>query len=113
MSNVTDLPQNVDLDLDAAERPRESVKEPFTVRLGGKVISMTDPEELDWQDLLEIEDPTDFLRFCVSDEDRAHIRKQKLEGWKLGRLMEAYMSHYGLDEKLADAQRAMGRQRRF
>lgn len=95
----------VDFDLDAATREHDEVIRPFAVNFRGKVITMTDPAEIDWQDLLTIHNPADFLRHCVSEEDRRHIRKQRgVEGWRFGELMDAYMTHYKLEEKLRRAQ---------
>ena len=104
-SNVTSLPVDVDFDLDAAQRPVNDVKPPFKSRIGGRVVEFSDPEELDWKDLLDIEDPVGFLRYSVSEDDRIHIVGQKMPGWKLGQLMEAYQQHYGFEDKIAEAKR--------
>lgn len=105
MSDVTTLPVSVDFDLDAAQRPEKDVKAPFTARIGGRVVSFKDPEDLDWKDLLSIEDPIGFLRYSVTEEDRIHIVGQKMAGWQLGQLMEAFQQHYGFEDKIAEAQR--------
>lgn len=108
MSNVSNLPATgIIFDLDAEER--DDVKEPFVANIGGRAITMTDPEDIDWQDLLDIENPVAFLRFCVSDDDRDHIFEQSMPGWKLGRLMDAYMKHYGVDKKMREFERAQKR----
>ncbi len=99
----------VTFDLDAVKRPKEDVKEPFTTRIEGRVITMLDPEEIDWQDLASITAPTDFMRFALSREDRTFLFDLHMEGWKLGRLMEAYMNHYGLEDRLEKMQRAQRR----
>lgn len=105
-TTVKDVADVVDLDLDAVEKPEEAQIPPFTVRIGGRKITMTDPADLDWQDLADITDPTEFIRYCVSQEDRRHILNQDIEGWRFGKLMEGYMLHYHLDEKVEKAQRA-------
>lgn len=106
MTDVTQLPGTVDLDLDALERPAEEASiQPFTVKIAGRTITMTDPQEIDWQDLVDLESPVEFMRHCVNDDDRAHIRKQSIPGWKIGQLMEAYMEHYRLEDRIAQAQR--------
>lgn len=97
------LPENVVLDLDSVER--EEKFDPFTVRIAGRTITMTDPAEIDWQDLLALETPVDFLRFCMSADDRDFLAEQRIPGWKLGRLMEAYQRHYKLEEQIAAARR--------
>ncbi len=104
-SNISTLPVDVDFDLDAAERPEKDVKEPFKVRVGGRVVVFGDPEEVDWKDLLDIESPVDFLRHSVSESDRIHIIGQDMPGWKLAQLMERYQQHYGFEDKVAEARR--------
>lgn len=87
----------VQFNLETAER--EKSYEPYTVALtGGVVITMTDPAELDWKEILLIENPSDFFKFCVSDEDKDHLRKEKIPGWKMRLLIEDYQRHYGLDK---------------
>lgn len=107
--NVTPLPENVVFDLDAEERPAEEVKPDFTVRINGRVLTMTDPEEIDWQDLLDIENPVDFLHYCTSQEDREFLYAQRMGGWKLGRLMDRYMKHFELDAKMQQFKRQQRR----
>jgi hypothetical protein len=104
--NVRTLPVNVDLDLDAFERPATEVIPPYTVRLGGRTISMTNPDEIDWQDLLDIRDPVQFLRYSCSREDFQFILSFKLPGYKMAKLMEAYQTHFKIEEKLDNAARA-------
>lgn len=95
----------INLDLDAVQKDEDEVFEPFVVNIAGRTITMTDPADLDWQDLAEIENPVDFLRYCVAEEDRRHIYKQRIPGWKLGKLMEAYNTHYDLERRTAQAER--------
>lgn len=108
-TNAHELPQDVDLDLDAYERPANEVIKPFTVRLGGRTIEFTNPDDLDWKDLLDIEDPIDFLHYCVTDEDRKHILAQDVPGHKFAKLMQTYQDHYQLAEKLDSARRQQRR----
>lgn len=105
MTNVSNLPVDVDFDLDAEERDPSEIKPPFRTNVGGRVITMTDPAEIDWQDLMEIGDPAMFLRYAMSKEDREHVAGLRIPGWKLGLLVEKYQKHYGLDEQLAKARR--------
>lgn len=105
--NVSQLPGDVsiDLDLDNAQRDPAEVVPPFRTRVGGKAITMIDPSDFDWQDLLDIQNPQDFLRYCLSDEDREHLSNQSMPGWKLNLLMDSYMKHFKLDKRLQQAQR--------
>lgn len=104
-SNISTLPKNLALDLDAEQRPEGEVKPPFTVQVEGREITMTDPSELDWRDLILLESPTDFLRLSLTAEDRKFLLEQSLPGWKFNRLMEAYYGHFDLDKKVRDARR--------
>lgn len=107
--NVRQLPNNAvifDLDVEVKEDP----KPPFVANISGRAIQMTDPEDIDWQDLVDIGDnPVMFLRFCVTPEDRDYIFGLSMPGWKLGRLMENYQKHYGIDEKMRKFEREQRR----
>lgn len=98
--------QPVDFDLDAAQRPVSykpfvfSVKDPNN-NDEKRAITLSDPAELDYQKLLEIESPIGFLRYVASQEDRDFLATAKIEGWRLGALMEAYYRHYGMDQQRA------------
>lgn len=107
MATVTELPQNIQINLDELEN--EDAKEPFRAVVKGRTIEMKDPAELDWQDLLEITNPLDFMRYCMEKEDRKFLHEQKIEGWRFGKLIEAYMTYYELDEKLEEFRRAQSR----
>jgi hypothetical protein len=98
--------QAVDFDLDAVER--ETTFKPFTFTVKDpkkdnepRVIVLSDPAELDYQKLLEIESPIGFLRYVASQPDRDFLAQAKIEGWRLGKLMEAYYRHYNLDQSRA------------
>jgi hypothetical protein len=94
---ITSLPTNLAIDLDATERPADEVKPPFTAKI--------DPSDLDWRDLLAMQDPREFIRLTMSAEDREHLSKTPIPGWKFGRLMEAFYLHYDLEELAEKARR--------
>lgn len=103
-SNVTSLPeQGLVIDLDTIER--KDAKPPFKAKILDRVITMLDPQDLDWRDLLEMKDPREFLRLTVSPEDRDWLARQAIPGWKFGQLMEAFYRHYDLEELAAQARR--------
>lgn len=104
--SISHLPgdTNVTFDLDAAERPEEEIIEPFVTRVDGRAITMVDPGEFDWQDLLDIQSPQDFLRYCLADDDREHLNNVSMPGWKLNLLMDRYMKHYRLNDKVKQAE---------
>lgn len=104
--NVSKLPTpGVILDLDAEERPKEEIKPPFIVNVGGKPVTFADPGDIDWRQLAAVEIPADLLRVALSKEDRTHLSKVSLKAWKFNRLMEAYYTHYDLEDKIRDAKR--------
>lgn len=90
-------PERIDFNLDDVER--EKTYKPFVTAVNGHAVTMKDPSELDWKILLEIESPVMFLRHCVSEEDKDYLREQNIPGWKFGKLIDAYMKHYGLDKQ--------------
>lgn len=104
--NVKQLPVNVDFDLDAYQRPEADIIPPFVVRLGGKVIEMQNPDDMDWKDLLDITDPVNFLRYSVTADERAHIFSLEIPGHKLNELMERYQAHFKIQEKVQRARQA-------
>lgn len=104
--NVTHLPEpGVILDLDVEERPAKDVKPPFVAKIGGRNITFTDPAELDWRDLAGVEIPGDLLHVALEGDDLKHLRELTLPAWKFNRLLEAYYTHYDLEDKIRDAQR--------
>lgn len=105
-SNVTQLPEaGVMLDLDLETRPEKDVKPPFVVQVEGRKVTLNDPTEIDWRDLASVEQPADLLRVAMTREDRNYLYDLELPTWKFNRLMEAYYTHYDLEDKIATAKR--------
>lgn len=105
-SNVSHLPEpGVILDLDLESRPEKDNKAPFVVKIGGKSVTFADPTELPWQELASVEQPVDLIRAALNREDRNHVYETNLPAWKFNRLMEAYYTHYDLEEKIESAKR--------
>jgi hypothetical protein len=103
-TNVTSLPeQGLVIDLDSIER--KDAKPPFKAKIGDRVITMIDPQEVDWRDLLNMQDPREFLRLALSVDDREFLSNQDIPGWKFGQLMEAFYRHYDLEELANQARR--------
>ncbi len=83
------------LDLDKLER--EGAVGPFDFVLDGKRFMMSDPQEVDWQDLLSaMQNPTMFFRLVLPAEDQPEFFRTRLPSWKMNKLMAAYQDHYGL-----------------
>lgn len=106
MTNVINLPEpGVILDLDAEVRDPKDVKPPFIAKVGDKNIVLEDPSEIDWRDLAAVNIPADLLRVAMTREDRQYLSDQALPAWKFNKLMEAYYTHYDLEEKIRNAKR--------
>lgn len=104
--NVTHLPEpGVILDLDTAERDPKDIKPPFVVNINGHKVTLADPTEIDWRDLAAVEAPADLLHVAMTRDDRKHLQDAALPGWKFNRLMEAYYTHYDLEDKIRNAKR--------
>lgn len=89
---------NVAMDLDALEREGE-IPGPFTFQHGGKTFQMLDPQDIDWQDLLAaLRNPALFIRFAMPLTDQKDFFGQRLAAWKMNKLMEAYVAHFGLPD---------------
>lgn len=96
--------QNSKVTFNLATAEREKSYEPYVVALStGETIVMTDPADLEWQEILMIENPADFFRFCVSEEDKKKLREEKIPGWKMRLLIADYQTHYGLGDAGNDA----------
>lgn len=105
-SNVTHLPEpGVILDLDTETRDPKDVKPPFIAKIGDRKVTLQDPTEVDWRDLAAVEIPADLLRVAMTREDRNYLTSLALPAWKFNRLMEAYYTHYDLEEKIRNAKR--------
>lgn len=104
--NVTHLPEpGVILDLDAETRDPKDVKPPFVAKIGDRNVTLQDPTEVDWRDLAAVEIPADLLRVAMSKADRNYLQGLALPAWKFNKLMEAYYTHYDLEEKIRNAKR--------
>lgn len=83
------------LNLDTLER--EGAPTPFDFTLAGKRYLMSDPKDIDWQDLIAaMSSPHMFFRLVLPAEDRQEFFEQRLPAWKLNILMQRYQDHYGL-----------------
>lgn len=91
---------HIDLNLDTAERPADQVKPIFSFVWKERRIELTDPANVDYRKLLEVDSPVGFLRFTASQEDRDFLASPEgsMEGWRLGLLMEKYYKHFGMDK---------------
>lgn len=94
--------KKVALDLDTLEREGD-IPEPFVVRVKGKPITLADIQELDWQDLAAIAQGRNahlFFQKVVHADDYEHFIAAKISSWKMERLMETYLEHFGVDPEL-------------
>ncbi len=92
---VDNLPATA-LDLDALEREGGSPV-PFVFQLSGKRYLLSDPKEIDWQDLVSaLSSPYMFFKLMLPADDHEQFFSTKVPSWKLNALVEAYIKHYGL-----------------
>jgi len=91
-------PEPIDFNLDDVKR--EQTFKPFVFSWKGRRLSASDPAELDYRKLLEIETPLAFLKYTMSQEDRDFLASEagSMESWRLNKLMEAYYRHFGMDK---------------
>jgi len=94
-----EIPQSVDLDLDALEA--EATQKPFTFRLGGEVFTMCGPDDVDWQvqARLDSDDTESFMAFIrellgADDEVFKRFCSHRLTGKQLTKLTRACYDHY-------------------
>lgn len=108
--NTPDEPIHVNLDLDTIEREQvrgvPQKKDPYVVRVDGKLLTFKDPLDIDAVVLMTMEDsPARFFRATLDFEngdfdhmDNAWQTPGKVTGLKLRALMQGYRLHYGLDD---------------
>lgn len=86
----------VAMDLDSLEREGAPAR-PFDFQLAKRRYLMADPKEVDWQDLIAaISNPIMFFRLVLPADDRTAFFTTKLPSWKMEKLINAYLEHYGL-----------------
>ncbi len=84
------------LDLDTLEREGGSPT-PFVFVLDGKRYLMSDPREVDWQDLVSaLTNPFIFFKLMLPPDDQTTFFTAKIPSWKLNKLIDSYVAHYGL-----------------
>lgn len=97
---ATDKSPDISVDLSLDDLEKENPRQPYRTKLRGRVITLNDPQDIDWLILMDIEDdPTQFVTNCMSEEDAEFFMEEPLESWKVNRLMEAFMRHYGLGSR--------------
>lgn len=97
--NVTDINAHVDFNLDTVETEK---RKPFYFNLTGKDgnprrMKMSDPHEIDWKTIIEMEKPIELLREVLSEEDKEFLRDNPIGAEKFNLLMEAFFKHYGFN----------------
>lgn len=92
--STTDKP-TVNLNLDAIER--EEIPEPYRFSLAGKVWTGVDPLEIDWKVLadLDVNNLRGVMRTLLADKYDDFV-KINLPAWKVNRLAQDLIDHYGL-----------------
>lgn len=84
------------LNLDTLEREGGTPK-PFDFILRERRYVLSDPQEIDWQDLMAaMSNPTLFFRMVLPPDDHSEFFRTKIPSWKMNALMKNYQVHYGL-----------------
>lgn len=83
------------LNLDTLEREDAAI--PFDFIHDAYRYVLSDPKEVDWQDLIAaMTNPVMFFRLVLPADDRRKFFESRLPMWKMNILMERYQDHYGL-----------------
>lgn len=98
-SKATPARAKVTLDLDALERERTF--EPFTIKVGGSIVTLVDARELDWQIAASLspERPHQFFEAVVAPADYETFLAARFSTWKIEKLVELYTEHFGLSDQ--------------
>jgi hypothetical protein len=90
----------VTLNLDELENDDPNAdKPPFAFVVNGERFMLTNPSLLDWKQLLEIDDPIAFFRYCMPADEKDRFKQQDVPGWKLGKIIEKFQTYYGIGDK--------------
>lgn len=91
----SDTPAPITLNLDTFEEEK-GPEFPFVAMVNGRRLEFSNPQELAWQDVMAIDNPSEFARLCLSEEDRKFFLAEKINVRKLNALMSAFRAHYGV-----------------
>lgn len=89
------------------EAAREETFDLFVAVVNDRRIEISDPADIDYQDLLACDSPIEFWKFTMSQEDRDWLAEQRIKGWRIGLLLEKYLKHYKAQERV-DARKKLG-----
>ena len=91
-----DKPTPVSLNLDTLER--EGAPDQFSVVLSGRRVVFIDAQEIDYRELISLmTDPMRFFDVALQGEDRDHFAQTPIPAWKMTKLVNAYLTHFGID----------------
>lgn len=90
------MAEHVDFNLDDLDDEQASDERPFAFVVNGHRFTLSNPADLDWKDLLEIDDPVAFFRYCMPEDQKTAFKAQDISGKKLGKVIEAFQKHYGI-----------------
>jgi hypothetical protein len=86
------------LNLDTLER-EGGATDPFDFVLEGKMFLASDPQDIDWQDLMaSFNNPHMFFRLILPAEDHRAFFEARLPSWKMRVLMDRYQKHFGIPD---------------
>lgn len=89
------LDEELDIDLDALEVKDRGV---FRFKLAGRVITLSDPNRVDWKILAEMQQPIELLKHVMSEEDKDWLREHPIPIEDLKRTMDKYAQKFQLPE---------------
>lgn len=88
-------PRKVLFNLDQLENEKSA--EPFVFAYQGKEFELLDPKDIDWQDLMVIQDnPRLTLHVLMPEDQRAEFLELKLPMRKFEALLSRWQDHFGL-----------------
>lgn len=83
------------LNLDTLDR--QDAPLPFDFIHDGYRYVLSDPKDIDWQDVVAaMSNPHMFFKLVLPADDRRRFFESRLPVWKMNILMERYQDHYGL-----------------
>lgn len=90
----------VNFDLDEVERPKHRAERPpYAFGFQGRVITLTDPEELEWSEVMAATgNPATLLQLAMTRKDLRFLEEHRVPIWRMTKLAEDYMQYYDLED---------------
>lgn len=100
-TSTSDAVESIAFDLDSRAAAAPVEENPFTFRLAGEVLTLADPERVDWQQwqlAIDSGSPYQVLGALLNEEDGDLFFDASVPLGDMRDLLEAWKEHYGVED---------------